>query len=138
VGPTGRGEFDSRALKRLEGIGRWMHFNSRSIYNCTEAPAEFAAPEQCKLTYNPEKKRLYIHIFDWPYKHLHLDGRSYVEQVEYAQFLHDASEVQFKGLEEWQVHSALNAGFDTENTLTLTIPQQEPNVEVPVIELFLK
>jgi alpha-L-fucosidase len=79
-----------------------------------------------------------VHIFDWPYKHLHLDGKAFVEQVEYAQFLHDASEVLFKGLEDWQAHGALNAGFDGESTLTLTLPQVEPNVEIPVIELFLK
>jgi alpha-L-fucosidase len=138
VGPTGRGEFDERALNRLESMGKWMHYNSRSIYGCTEAPAEFAVPEHCKLTYNPDKKCLYIHIFDWPYKHLHLDGSAYLEQVEYAQFLHDGSEVLFKGLEPWQEHAALSAGSDGSNTLTLTLPQVEPNVEIPVIELFLK
>jgi alpha-L-fucosidase len=138
VGPTARGEFDYRAIDRLESIGNWMHYHNRSIYNCGQAPKEFKCPEHCRLTYNADKKRLYVHILDWPYKHLHLDGKSYIDQVEYAQFLHDASEVQFKGLEKWQMHSALNAGFDTDNTMTLTIPQQEPNVEIPVIELFLK
>ena len=140
IGPTGRGEFDYRALDRLEGMGKWMHYNSRSIYGCTEAPAEFATPEHCRLTYNPDKKRLYIHLFDWPYKHLHLDGKAYVERAEYAQLLHDGSEVLFKGLESWQedAHSALSAGFDDKETLTLLLPQTEPNVEIPVIELFLK
>ena len=140
VGPTGRGEIDERALSRLEDIGGWMHYHSRSIYNCTQAPAGFTVPENCKLTYNPEKKTLYIHLFDWPYKHLHLDGTAYIERVEYAQFLHDGSEVLFKGLEDWQtsIHAGLNTGFDSKNTLTLTLPQVEPNVEIPVIELFLK
>ncbi len=98
-------------------------------------------PENCKLTYNPNKKCLYVHIYDWPYKHLHLDGKAYIERVEYAQFLHDGSEVLFKGLESWQtsvIHEGLNAAFDKDNTLTLTLPQVEPNVEIPVIELFLK
>lgn len=138
VGPTGRGEFDARALDRLKGMGKWMHYNSRSIYGCTQAPAEFKAPEHSTLTYNPDKKCLYIHLHNWPYKHLHLDGKIYREQVEYAQFLHDASEVRFKGLEPWQAHGALSAGFDAENTLTLELPQVEPDVEIPVIELFLK
>ena len=70
VGPTGRGEFDERALDRLHGIGRWMHFNSRSIYGCTQAPDEFVAPKDCRLTYNPKKKRLYVHVLAWPYQHL--------------------------------------------------------------------
>ena len=30
VGPTGRGEFDYRALERLQGIGEWMKRHSRS------------------------------------------------------------------------------------------------------------
>ena len=34
VGPTSRGEFDDRAKNALAVYERWMHFNSRSIYNC--------------------------------------------------------------------------------------------------------
>ena len=138
VGPTGRGEFDERALARLEGMGKWMHHHARSIYGCTQAPEEFKAPENSVLTYNPEKKRLYVHLLNWPYKNVHLDGKSYLDRVEYAQFLHDASEVQFKAVEKWQEHAALHAGFDAGKTLTHKIPQVEPNVEIPVIELFLK
>ena len=116
-----------------------MHYHNRSIYGCEEAPAEFTVPGNCKLTYNPDKKRLYIHLLDWPYKHLHLDGKAYVERAEYAQLLHDGSEVIFKGLEPWQAHSALNSGSGGNDTLTVTLPQTEPaNIEIPVIELFLK
>jgi alpha-L-fucosidase len=32
VGPTARGRFDRRACDRLDGIGRWMDDNCRSIY----------------------------------------------------------------------------------------------------------
>ncbi len=60
VGPTGRGEFDERALDRLAGMGEWMKRHSRSIYGCTQAPAEFSAPQDCRLTYNPDTKRLYV------------------------------------------------------------------------------
>jgi len=138
VGPTGRGEFDARALDRLEGMGDWMHYNKRSIYGCEEAPEGFNAPENCKLTFNPETRRLYIHILDWPYKHLHLDGKSFVEQVEYAQLLHDASEVKIRQLPQWQAHAGLNAKFDGNESMTLNLPQTEPNIEIPVVELFLK
>ena len=135
VGPTGRGEFDERALERLGGIGDWMHYHARSIYGCEEAPAEFKAPENCKLTYNPAKKALYIHILDWPYKHLHLDGRAYSERIEYAQLLNDASEVKIQPIPQWQ-SNACEASNDV--SVTLNLPQGEPNVEIPVIELFLK
>jgi alpha-L-fucosidase len=131
VGPTGRGEFDARALNSLEGLGEWMKRHSRSIYGCTQAPAEFKAPEDCRFTYNPQTKRLYVHVFAWPFVELHLDGLA--GKVEYAQLLNDASEVLMQSRPEWQGHD--DVGKDT---LTLRLPVQKPNVTVPVIELFLK
>ena len=133
VGPTARGEFDYRAMNALKGIGDWMHFNSRSIYGCTAAPAELKCPEDCRFTYNPKTNRLYVHVFSWPFRHLHLDG--FVGEVEYAQLLNDASEVKM------EVGKDANSGtVDTafgSNTLSLILPIKKPN-EVPVIELFLK
>jgi len=41
VGPTGRGEFDARAMERLKGIGEWMKRHGRSIYGCTQAPEQY-------------------------------------------------------------------------------------------------
>lgn len=135
VGPTGRGEFDYRALDRLRGIGDWMHYHSRSIYGCTQAPDEFACPRDCRLTYNPDTKRLYVHVLAWPYKHLYLDGQAFVDRVEYAQLLHDASEVRIQGLEDWQLHRDTTRG---KPELPLLLPQVKPNVTIPVVELFLK
>ena len=131
VGPTGRGEFDARALDRLQGMGKWMRRHDRSIYGCTQAPAEFKTPPDCRLTYNPERKRLYVHCYAWPYKHLHLDG--FAGKVDYAQLLHDASEVTMR-MDDWHRRQI---GAD-EDTLALTLPQTRPDVAVPVIELFLK
>ncbi|MCC7518320.1 MAG: alpha-L-fucosidase [Verrucomicrobiae bacterium] len=133
VGPTGRGEFDERVLARLSGIGEWMKRHSRSIYGCTQAPAEFACPRDARLTWNPEKKRLYVHLFAWPYKHLHLDGEAYVKRVEYAQLLHDASEVRL-GLDAWHAKQVALS----RKALVLTLPVVRPNATVPVVELFLK
>jgi alpha-L-fucosidase len=133
VGPTGRGEFDERALARLQGIGTWMKRHSRSIYGCTQAPDSFIPPQDGRLTYNPQTRRLYVHLFAWPYKHVHLDGMA--GKVEYAQILHDASEV---GLELDAWHAGQMAKSDDKKTLTLTLPQQRPEVAVPVVELFLK
>ncbi|MCL6508430.1 MAG: alpha-L-fucosidase [Bryobacteraceae bacterium] len=122
VGPTARGEFDQRARDRLAGIGAWMKYHNRSIYGCTQAPAEFATPPDCRLTYNPAARRLYVHVFAWPFRHLHLDG--YAGKVEYAQLLNDASEIPF--------------AEDVGGTLTLTLPVIKPDTPVPVIELFLR
>jgi len=134
VGPTGRGEFDKRAINCLEGIGEWMKRHSRSIYNCTQAPEEFVVPENCRLTYNPDKKRLYVHVFSWPYQLLHLDGNAFSERVEYAQLLNDASEIKIGGVAEWQA-GHINTG---KKFISLTLPVCKPDVTVPVIELFLK
>ncbi len=134
VGPTGRGELDYRALKCLSGMGEWMKRHARSIYGCTQAPAEFVPPTDHRFTYNPKTKRLYVHSFAWPFKYLHLDGLG--DKVEYAQLLNDASEIPLKPTDWTFEHmSHQNAG---KNTLTLTLPTVKPNVTVPVIELFMK
>jgi alpha-L-fucosidase len=137
VGPTGRGEFDERAIDRLKGIGEWMKRHSRSIYGCTQAPEPYECPQDCRLTYNPLTNRMYVHVYSWPFKNIHLRG--FAGKVEYAQLLNDASEVRFKqgfvasGID----NGAFKEGRD-ENTLVLSLPVKKPNVTVPVIELFLK
>jgi alpha-L-fucosidase len=132
VGPTGRGEFDERALSRLQSMGEWMRRHSRSIYGCTEAPSEFKCPQDCRLTYNPDTNRLYVHVFTWPFVQIHLDG--FAGKVEYAQLLNDASEIKMTLPPPHQV--AIEG--EHHDTLTLNLPVQKPNVTVPVIELFLK
>jgi len=135
VGPTGRGEFDERALSRLGGIGAWMRRHGRSIYGCTAAPDDLATPQDCRLTWNPITRRLYVHLLAWPYKHLHLPGLA--GRVEYAQLLNDASELCLCQPDPLPVMHAgdIPAGPPA---LTVKLPIQKPNVAVPVIELFMK
>ncbi len=122
VGPTGRGAFPEKTVRRLKGIGRWMRYHSRSIYGCTQPPDEFKKPDNCLLTYNPQTRRLYIHVLSWPsIGRLHLEG--YGGKVEYAQLLHDASEVKFT---------------EEKGDVILHLPIRKPAVAVPVIEVFLK
>jgi len=131
VGPTARGEFDQRALDRLEGMGKWMAQHGRSVYGCTQAPAEFRVPQDCRLTYNPQTNRIYVHLFSWPFRDLFLDG--YAGKVAYAQLLNDASEVTF-------VKPDIHFGTDSDipaDTLTLRLPVHKPDAVVPVIELIL-
>ncbi|OGG56850.1 MAG: alpha-L-fucosidase [Candidatus Handelsmanbacteria bacterium RIFCSPLOWO2_12_FULL_64_10] len=130
VGPTARGEFDPRALRILKEIGEWMRLHNRSIYGATQS--EFTPPPDCRFTQRGD--RLYLHLFAWPFRHLHLDGLA--GRVEYAQLLNDASEIRFH-------QPPAVAGNTTPqgtggDTLTLTLPVQRPDVLVPVIELFLK
>lgn len=131
VGPTGRGEFDARALDRLSGMGEWMKRHDRSIYGCTQAPAEFPTPQDCHLTYNPTTNRMYVHILEWPFGQLYLEG--FGDRVEYAQLLNDASEIKWEK-SDW--HETWNK--TGEGAITLSLPVVRPNVTVPVIELFMK
>lgn len=135
VGPTARGELDERAQERLAGIGEWMRRHSRSVYGCTRAPEGFRPPQDCRYTYHPEKKRLYLHIFAWPYRYLHLEGMA--NRVEYAQLLNDASEVKLTRRVPEAEYGAMKEQRPAD-LLTLELPVQKPNVVVPVVELFLK
>ncbi|MGJ1203351.1 alpha-L-fucosidase [Sphingobacterium lactis] len=134
VGPTARGNFDARATDRLAAIGDWMKFNSKAIYGCTEAPADFERPDNCLLTYNPETKRLYVHLLQYPYKTLYLPN--FKGKVKYAQFLHDNSEIKYTSRSgaEPGGHMTITAG---ENDLIVDLPVVRPQVEIPVIELVL-
>jgi len=134
VGPTARGEFDERTINRLSGIGKWMRQHSRSIYSCTQAPEEFKTPQDCRLTYNPDTNRLYVHVFAWPFRELHLDG--FAGKVKYAELLNDASEIKFSQ-SSGQEHMGASKSVD-KSTITLQLPVKKPKVTVPVIELFLK
>lgn len=132
VGPTARGEFDPRALERLRGIGAWMHHHSRAIYGC--GLSDFTPPPDCRYTQNGN--RLYLHIFSWPFRHLHLHDLG--QRVEYAQFLHDGSEVKMTSIDPHQAAQNTTIGGLPQNTLTLELPVQQPPVAIPVVELFLK
>ncbi len=129
VGPTGRGTFDHRALDALQVYAEWMKLHNRAIYGCTQS--EFGAPSGCRYTQNGN--RLYLHIFDWPFRHIYLDGL--VGKVEYAQLLNDVSEV--KLLAPTQSTSHIEPEVPA-GSLLLELPVVKPNVVVPVVELFLK
>ncbi|WP_372936568.1 alpha-L-fucosidase [Mariniphaga sediminis] len=131
VGPTARGTFDYRADKALNEMGEWMKYNSPSIYGCTQAPAEFDAPDNTLLTYNPETNQLYIHLLDYPLQNFLLRG--YKDKIKYAQFLHDASELNISEPRGHWIKQETG-----ENDINLLLPVNKPNVEIPVIEVFLK
>ena len=124
VGPTARGVFDYRAQDRLKAMGEWMKYNNRSIYGCTEAPDGFTAPDNTLMTYNPVSKRLYIHLLSYPMGSLKLANMA--DKIKYVQFLHDASEIRF------------GVSDESKNDLILVLPVLKPQVEIPVLEIFLK
>ncbi len=127
VGPTSLGAFDPRALAALAVYRDWMARHSEAVYSCTMS--DFTEPQDCRLTQKGDK--LYVHIYAWPFKHLHIAGLA--DKVKYARFLHDGSEVNMK-IPEWYTHQMQIPP----NTLILDLPVKQPDVVVPVIELSLE
>lgn len=121
VGPTARGYLDYRAEAALKVYADWMKYNSRSIYGCTMADPEFKTPNGCRLTESDDGKKLYIHLFDYPFQNLAVEGLK--DKIEYIQFLHDSSELKFEYKDD---------------ITNITLPVIKPNTVIPVIEIFLK
>ncbi|MBR7101631.1 MAG: alpha-L-fucosidase [Clostridia bacterium] len=133
VGPTARGYFDYRAENALKVYADWMKYNSRSIYNCTMAEPEFKAPRGTRLTQSEDGKRLYIHLIEYPYAFLEFENLG--DKIDYAQFLHDGSEILYT---VGSVDHFSEARSAKEGLVAFKIPAVKPNTEVPVIEVFLK
>ena len=134
VGPTARGYLDHRAEKALDVYANWMKYNSRSIYNCTMAEPEFEAPRGTRLTQSLDGKRLYVHLVEYPYAFLEFNGLG--GKIDYAQFLHDGSEILYT---EGKVDHFSEGRTKNDTLVAFKIPAVKPEVvEVPVIEIFLK
>ncbi|MBT1676208.1 alpha-L-fucosidase [Curtobacterium aurantiacum] len=132
IGPTGRGEFDGVSRQTLDGIGTWMHQHARSVYGA--GPSRFVAPRNTVYTQNGN--RLYLHLFAWPFEHVHLPDLA--GKVAYAQLLNDASEIHFREIPPGTRAQNTGLGGQPAGTLTLTLPIVRPDVAVPVVELFLR
>jgi len=130
VGPTGRGEFEQWARETLAEIGEWMRQHGRAIHGATAST--FEAPVDCRYTQRGE--RLYLHIFTWPMRHVHLDKMA--GRIGYAQLLHDGSEVNVTDSDpDAQAQNTSLPG--AEGVAMLELPIQRPDVLVPVVEIFL-
>ena len=131
IGPTGRGTFDPTSAATLAGLGAWVELHGRSIFGA--GPSEFVAPPDCR--YTQRGNRLYLHLFAWPFEHVHLPGLA--GKVTYAQLLNDASEIAFTTIGDDAIAQNTSMGSLPAGTLTLTLPIRQPAVAVPVVELYL-
>jgi alpha-L-fucosidase len=131
IGPTGRGNFDPASAATLAGLGEWIDLHGRSIFGA--GPSQFSPPPDCRYTQRDD--RLYLHMFAWPFEHVHLRGLA--GKVEYAQLLNDASEIAFSTIDPEAHAQNTTMGGISADTLTLTLPIRRPAVAVPVVELFL-
>ena len=97
------------------------------------AEPEFTAPRGTRLTQSVDGKRLYVHLIEYPYAFLEMHNLA--GKIEYAQFLHDASEILFTEGSTGHFSEACTTGADM---VFFRIPQPEPHIIDPVIEIFLK
>jgi alpha-L-fucosidase len=132
IGPTGRGTFDPVSAETLAGLGAWMELHGRAIYGA--GPSAFVPPPDCR--YTQRGKRLYLHLFAWPFEHVHLPGLA--EEVAYAQLLNDASEIALHASDPDREAQNTTMGKLPAGTLTLTLPIRQPAVALPVVELYLR
>jgi alpha-L-fucosidase len=108
-----------------------MRLHGRAIYGA--GASAFTAPGDARYTQRGD--RLYLHLFAWPFQHVHLPGLA--GKVAYAQLLNDASEIGLISLPPGSQASTIHPGGQPEGTLTLKLPVQRPDVAVAVVELFL-
>ncbi len=132
IGPDGHGCIDDRSQKILSEVGEWLHKHHKAVIGCTGTPAGLPEPEGCRYTWNPENKRLYLHLFSWPDRRIFLGGLC--EKIEYAQMLNDGSELLFEEYNPKNLHGSRTP----EGFMKLCLPIQRPDVALPVVELFLK
>ena len=70
-----------------------------------------------------------MHLIDYPIASLPI---GFSERVKYAQFLHDASEIKVK------VPLSVSGTPRKDVDPSLILPVIKPDVEIPVVEMFLK
>ena len=79
---------------------------------------------------------MYIHLFEYPFKTLQMENMA--DKVDYAQFLHDGSEILYKTMAKRPAGVLTKYGEYEQTSLIFSLPEVKPDVTVPVIEVFLK
>ena len=131
IGPNARGEISFPTRSHLEAIGSWMHYHQQAIIGC--GASSFQPPIDSRYTQNGNK--LYLHLFSYPYKSLHLPGLA--GRVKHIRFLHDGSELFYRGFDPEEVLTSTEAIINKED-LVLSLPVCPPDVLVPVVEITLR
>lgn len=71
----------------MQAIGAWIRLHKEAIIDC--GPSKYPVPKDCRYTQNG--KKLYLHVYSYPFKHIHLP--EIADQVRFIRFLHDGSEI---------------------------------------------
>jgi alpha-L-fucosidase len=109
-----------------------MDLHARSIYGA--GPTRYVPPPDARYTQRGD--RLYLHLFAWPFRHVHLPGLA--GKVRFAQLLHDGSEIPAEVIDPARRPQNTTMAGPGADVLTLTLPVRRPDVAVPVVELFVE
>lgn len=131
VGPDARGRFDERARTALATYAGWMDDNAASIHGATAA--ELPPSQDVRLTRRGEK--VYVHIFAWPYRHIHIEGLG--GKVKAARLLTDGSELKILAPQPPNPNDTMQIPVDPD-ILTIELPARRPDTVMPVVELVLE
>ncbi|WP_114561260.1 alpha-L-fucosidase [Desertihabitans aurantiacus] len=136
VAPDGRGALPPVVRDTLAGIGDWMELHERSIRGAgpVTVAVDVLGPSDVRLTQRGD--RLYLHLFAWPMRHVHLGGLG--GRVAYAQLLHDGSEIRYTEADPTVRAYGSGMGGLPAGAVTFELPVLRPDVLVPVVEIFLR
>jgi alpha-L-fucosidase len=73
IGPTPLGTFPPEDKTRMKALGEWMKINGEAIYYTEGSPfsKEFTWGS---FTFNPETRRVFLHLYSWPGGDITVDG----------------------------------------------------------------
>lgn len=66
IGPDAEGVIPERSVEILDDVGAWLEKNGESIYGTSIFPPFPYDASWGNMTYNAEKKRLYVHVINYP------------------------------------------------------------------------
>ena len=124
VGPTSEGVIPQPSVERLTQVGEWLKANSEAVYGADPSPIAYDLPWGI-ITTKPGK--VYLHVFNWPQKHLTLYGLK--SDVENAYFLANKKKVKL---------SQSNDSSADHYALMLQLPTEAPDKNDSVIVLDVK
>lgn len=132
VGPDGRGAIAPRDKATLDTIAGWMELHRNAVVGAGHAA--FTPPREG--VYTRRGDRLYLHLFNWPLRFVHLPGLA--DEVTYARFLHDGSWLRTSVTDPSQEATQMTPAGEAPDTLTVHLPVRRPDVLFPVVELTLR
>ncbi len=92
IGPTPEGTFPPEDMVRLNDMGEWMKVNGEAVHETNGAPF-LKVHSWGSITENPDKKRVYLHLYSWDGGSITLNGLK--SKIFSAQILGNSEKLKF-------------------------------------------